>query len=205
MANVNNGAILEVVIHSMLNGQRQMTVLHYRLSDLSTPADQFVKLEAVDDRFALADGIYDAVANASGNDCEFQPVQLQWIFPTRYAYRKFASMPLIGQYPNICLPSNVSATITKKGEEAGRHSIGAVHLPNVPQETMVAGIFQAPYTTALGDLATALKTPYTLATGGTLTPIIANKASLGGSKDVFTTVVQDATRVQRRRTLGLGI
>lgn len=205
MADISNGAVLEVVVHSTLNAQRQMTVLHYKLSDMSAPADQFVKLEAVDTRFALADGIYDAIAAASGNDCEFQEVQLQWIFPTRFAYRRFDSMPLIGQYPNICLPSNVAATITKKGVEAGRHSIGAVHLPNVPQETMVEGLFQAPYTTALEALATALKTPYTIATGGTLTPIIANRASLGGSKEVVTTVVQLSTRVQRRRTLGLGI
>lgn len=205
MATVTNGAVLECVIHSRLNGQRQMTVLHYRLSNVTAPINQYDALETVDDRFALADGPYDAIAAASGNDCEFQPVQLQWIYPTRYAYRRFASMPLIGQYVTACFPSNVSATILKKGEEAGRHSVGAVHLPNIPIETVAEGFFVAPYTTALDALAVALKTPYTLATTGTLTPIIANKASLGGSKDVFTTVVQLDSRVQRRRSVGLGI
>lgn len=205
MATVTDGAILELVIHSTLNLQRQMTVLHYRLSDSSSPADQFGKLANADLRFAAADGPYDAIAAASGSDCEFQLVQLQWIYPTRYAYRRFDSMPLVGQDDQPCYPSNVSATITKRGEEANRHNIGAVHLPNVPIEKIVGGKFVPGYLTTLEALAVALKTPYTMATGGTLTPILANKANLAASVPVATTVVQEYSRVQRRRTVGLGI
>jgi hypothetical protein len=205
MPNVNNGAILEVIIHSTLAAQRQMTVLHYLLSDLGAPADQFSFLETVDDRLAAVDGIYTAIANVSGNDCEFQEVQLQWVHPFRYAYRRFASMPLIGQAPDACYPPNVAATITKKGEEAGRHSIGSVHLPNMPNNTAADGKWGPAMLALLTTLAGRLKAPFTLATPGTITPIIFNKAAPADSKPVFSTVVQPEVRVQRRRTVGLGI
>lgn len=205
MPNVNNGALLEVVIHSKLNSQRQMTVLHYRVSDLSAPPDQFEKLAAADTRFAEADGIYDAVANVSGQDCEFQEVQLQWIYPTRYAYRKFDSMPLIGQVDEDCLPQNLSVTLTKRGVEAGRHNIGSAHLPNVPTSWASEGMVNPASIGAYEALAVALKTPYTMATGGVLTPIIYNRNAPTLSVDVTTCIVQPEIRVQRRRTVGLGI
>jgi len=205
MPNIDNGAVLECVIHSTLAAQRQMTVLHYKLSDLGAPADQFTMLETVDDRFAAVDGIYNAIANVSGNDCQFQEVQLQWIFPTRYAYRKFASMPLIGQVDDLCYPPNISATITKRGVEAGRKNIGSVHVPNIPVNTAVDGMWTEPYKALLQDLADRLKAPFTLATPSTLTPIIAHRTNLALSPDVATTDVKPEVRVQRRRTVGLGI
>jgi hypothetical protein len=205
MPNVNNGALLEVIIRSRLAAQNQMTVLHYIIEEMSAPADQFSLLETVDDRLAAADGIYDAIANVSGNDCEFQEVQLQWIHPFRYAYRRFASMPLIGQYDGVSYPPNVSATITKKGEEANRRNIGSVHMPNVPAGSDDEGLWVAPVLDLLTTLATRLKTPYTLATTGTITPVIYNKDVPANSVKVFTTVVQPEVRVQRRRTVGLGI
>lgn len=205
MPNVNNDAILEVVIRSRLAAQRQMTVLHFRITEMSAPADQFNILETIDDRLAAADGIYDAIANVSGNDCEFDEVQLQWVHPFRYAYRRFASMPLIGQYDGACFPPNVAATITKKGVEAGRHSLGSVHLPNVPSGSVNEGLFVAPVFDLYTTLATRLKTPYTLATTGVITPVIYNKLAPAASKTVETTVFQPEVRVQRRRTVGLGI
>lgn len=205
MPNVNNGALLEVVIRSTLAGQRQMTVLHYTLTDLGAPADQFTMLETVDDRLAAIDGIYNAISAVSGNDCEFQEVQLQWVHPFRYAYRRFASMPLIGQYDGVCMPPNTSATITKRGEEAGRHSIGSVHMPNVPAGSIDEGLYVAPVLDLYTALAARLKAPFTLATPGVITPVIYNKLAPADSKTVFTTVVQPEVRVQRRRTVGLGI
>jgi len=205
LANVNNGAVLEVVIHSTLAAQRQMTVLHYVIKEMSAPADQFSILETIDDRLAAADGIYDAIADVSGNDCEFQSVQLQWIYPVRYAYRKFASMPLIGQFAEPCYPPNVSVTITKKGVEAGRKNIGAVHMPNVPNGAILNGHLDGAAVALYETLATRLKTNYTLATTGTLVPIIAHRAALAESPEVVSAVLQFTSRVQRRRTVGLGI
>jgi len=205
MPDINNGALLEVVIHSTNSGQRQMTVLHYRLTDLGAPADQWEKLEAVDDRFAAVDGIYDAIADVSGNDCEFQPVQLQWIFPERYAFRTFGSMPLLGQAVQGCEVSGVAATITKRGVESGRHNIGSVHMPNCPKESIASSMWSDPNLTLYGTLATRLRTPFTLATGGTLTPVIFNKANPALSVEVFGTTLQPEVRYQRRRTVGLGI
>jgi len=205
MPNVSNDAIVEVVIHSTLAEQRQMTVLHYRITDMSAPADQFTLLSDIDDRLALADGVYDAIADASGQDAEFQEVQIQWIHPVRYAYRKFASMPLIGQFAADCLPPACHAALTKRGVEATRRHIGAVHLPNQPISAADDGKWIVGWMDVLNTLGTRLKTPYNLATVGTITPVILNKDAPGSSVTVETVVVQPEVRVSRRRTVGLGI
>lgn len=131
-------------------------------------------------------------------------LKAQRIFPTRTAY---APLNFVGGAPGTnagaTTKPNVSTTITFRTALAGRKQRSNVHVGPSPDTAAVAGLVTAPYQALLSTLAGKLILSFVPPTSGSLViPIIFH----GDHTNDFiqNAIIQNTSRVQRRRTVGVG-
>lgn len=128
----------------------------------------------------------------------------QRISPVRSAYRSQATVNAFGTHVDPATVANDSAAITMRTDFPGRDQVGTKHIGPIPDAVSVAGLLIAGYKATLQSLATALLTPIVLpAGGGTLTPCVFNQPT-NTVTAVTASAIGEQSRVQRRRTVGLG-
>lgn len=134
---------------------------------------------------------------------------LQWISPTRYLKQTYTvGITGTGEAPAVSMPPNVSHVFTLRGDIAVPVRVGTKHIPAVPiewvDEGKPTGAAQAIYAT----LAAQAKNDFPITVGGdsfNVLPYVFNRDEPLTSVLVTAWRLGETTRVERRRTVGLGI
>lgn len=200
------GSILQASIESLVNGQRLLNVLHYKVEAESTEADVKDEQENFATQLNAVGGIVPKMQAAMSIEATISQVVVQFIRPERFA-RSTLEIDDTGTIASDCNAQNVAAVITKRTAFAGRWAVGAFHLGGVPVNGYVAGNLEPAYKAFVLALAEQLLEPIVIPiVGGTYVPVLVHPiGEHGGSTELAETEVQDTLRVMRRRTVGLGI
>lgn len=200
------GTIWQLVIESVVSGQRCLNVLHYRCTTESTISGISAETEAVAADLNSVDGIIPKLLPAMGPNVNIPRVTGQAIRTTRYA-KQSVEVDEDGSHANLCTTPNVAAVITKRTTFAGRWAVGSFHVPGVPGTAYSEGMLTTDYKDIITLLAAELLDNLEPAVGGGVyEPILLHPAGLhGGFTTLTECIAQDQVRVMRRRTVGLGI
>lgn len=132
-----------------------------------------------------------------------ETLRIQTYQPVRLAYVAFdVNSP--GNNDDAASVANDSAAITMRTELAGRRFRGTKHIGPAPDAASVAGLLTAAYVEDLNEFATALLVEIAPAANAMrLVPVVYHKAT-NTSDDLTSFTIGRQSRVQRRRTVGLG-
>lgn len=130
-------------------------------------------------------------------------VRAQGIRPIRTAYfHEPVSLP--GTHIGSASVANDSACVTLRTANSGRNQIANKHIGPVPDSASASGLIVPAYRAKLVLLGATLVTPFVTGNGDEWVPIIPHGALIGGGDLATNFRVGDQSRVQRRRTVGLG-
>lgn len=138
------------------------------------------------------------------NAYTLEEVRAQVVFPIRSAYRSVFYAADNAGSGGVGTVANDSAAITLRGPLAGRKNVSTKHIGPVPDSVSANGLLTNPYKVKLQALINALGTTMTPAGNpGRCLPVIINK--FAASTVQWTDArIGAQSRVQRRRTVGLG-
>lgn len=131
-------------------------------------------------------------------------VRAQLFERARFAYvARALSSP--GTHASPATVANDSAALTFRTEMAGRKQVATKHIGPVPDAVSALGLLLVPYKNLLTTLGqTMLQSITTATTGNLYEPCISHKVP-DGSYDLMKDIrIGEQSRVQRRRTVGLG-
>lgn len=143
--------------------------------------------------------------SSCSNSWEGLTWRIQKVHPVRFLASVFVDQQA-GAIASPALFSNTAGVITRRTEFSGRKQVSTLHMPGLPASGSTEGTLTAAQKTlysALGD-AIILK----LQDGSislNMSPSIVHKTNPLSVDTITNFVVQDTTRVMRRRTVGLGI
>lgn len=177
----------------------------YRVEQASPPANTVAQ-----DMTALIGAITGAAPttieqpymNCLSGDYSLLAVRAQVIKPVRLAYTEIPRVVSgLGGVSNL---SNVSGCLTLRTLNAGRNQVANKHIGPLPDAASLSGRLTVAFKADMDALGDALKATIQPVPGGaTYAPIIYHRAT--DSWDAIVAhVVGDSTRVQRRRTVGVG-
>lgn len=203
---VGPNAIIQVVMKARHEFQDIMSVFHYRRTDSGTIADGAAMLDLFWNRWDSVGGMLDDWTNAMSEKAVAVETRLQWITPSRFAYvvKTDPARPS-GLVPGDAMPVNVACSITKRCQNAGRSFVGTLHMPAVPTDFITNGGITAfgvaRYAALIEEM---LKEIVTLGTVQHFSPVLFHKSSPDISPVIVNASLQPFSRVERRRTVGLG-
>lgn len=128
----------------------------------------------------------------------------QLIFPTRSAYRQVAFVGAVGTDPGAATVANDSAALTLRTEKSGRSQVATKHIGPVPDNVSAAGLIVAAYKLSLAALGAKLVTSFVPPTSGSLVVPVIYHRQTNTTDLVNQYILGDQSRVQRRRTVGVG-
>lgn len=206
---VGPNTIYQVAARWILWGQNLMNVWHYRVETTGSEDNEYLLGVALANKLK-ADEVTAGTPFADlplcvTQDCELYDFTVQCVWPIRYA---FTVRPIetggdrgANQYPNV------QTSVTKRTTKAGRHFIGAMHLPPGGAEDYVDGLLTDAFKDAVSGFTEWLYTDYVeTVTGTTFRPVIFHGGTLVPVyTDIFAREVQPQARVMVRRTVGRGI
>lgn len=209
MKNVMTSDIVEVSFEGRCAGQTTLNLLHYMITD--------APIDGIDwNGFALAlkgqidnpAGMMETYLACCSDEFTLRSLRIQVIKQFRYSYEHFDLDDEPGTVVQEALPPNDAVVITKRNDSTGRHARGSIHMPGVPR-TFVANGEVLPVGRAAYDLfaTEAAKNQAVTVLSATLTlaPVIYNRLAPGTSQRWNQWITQATSRVQRRRTVGLGV
>jgi hypothetical protein len=133
-----------------------------------------------------------------------QEVRAQRLKPTRNAYVPNTFAGAVGTNANAATVANDAAAITYRTALAGRSQVATTHVGPMPDAASAAGLITAAQRALLSALGTVLTTSFVPPTSGSLVvPVIWNR-KLNTTEFITNFRLGDASRVQRRRTVGIG-
>jgi len=195
------GAILEATIRGSLASQTTLSLFHYMLNDTAIP-DGAAFLTTFNTAFNIAGGVVDKYRLCCCEDFTLNEVRYQWIYPTRFRSVSFAPFIGTGSIVDQSAPPNVAQVVTKRADVASRRGIGTLHVPSVPNAQIADGKLLGGQLTRLSALGTALSAALVTAR---MDPVLLRRDLPAASPIITSTVAQETVRVERRRTVGLGI
>lgn len=131
-------------------------------------------------------------------------IRAQRVWPTRIAYRSIGFGGAVGTNAGAATVANDSACITLRTAFAGRKQVANMHIGPVPDTVSVAGLITAAYKVTLNVLGPKLVTSFVpVGSGSLLVPVIFHRATHDNDL-VQQFILGDQSRVQRRRTVGVG-
>lgn len=210
MPDLVENSIITLNFDGILDGQQVLLTTAWRL--------EFVTLSAPDPNMAgLFDawhGVIDALANLNAayldslsHDMTVPYQFFQAIWPTRYVRRRYTPGDGEGHVIEDALPPNVAHVITLQTDVAVPRRVSNKHIGGVPSDGTLEGYITAPQKARLDNLRDWLITPTDVTYGGNdyrLNPVMLKWDSPNNSKRIYTGYTQTTTRVERRRTVGLG-
>jgi hypothetical protein len=197
-------SILELVANMTVNGQQCMSVFHYKYNTGSSIPDG--RAAAVDflNKIRVAGALKDAYVGCISDQIVDITWRAQWITPNRFRHVFLAVAPDAGTAAANPLPVQVSAAITKQAQNATRHGSGTLHMPGVPTSFVVDSLITLVGHTAYLALCDKVILPITLTGGQILDPVLFNRVTPNNSETIIQAFAQNTSRVNRRRTVGVG-
>lgn len=211
---VRDGNVAQVNVVGTLCGQTVINTFHYRFGQ-TTPVWVDGDTIAIAIKTAFVTNVYGSYVAAMPPEWSAVAIEVQWISPTRYRKSRFLRTD-VGTGNTTQFP-NTSASITLQGDVATRRAQASKHIPGVGELDVTAGVLTLDYMGLMIALADALKAVMPMASG-TATPVIYGRyipadptavPPVAGQPesiiDVSTYYINPNARVQRRRTVGLGV
>lgn len=206
---VPNSHIVQAVLSGRYHGQQWMNVVHF--APVAPPAGEIADGEAnLDEIYAIldiADAGWTHLREAyTDNELKMDYIQLQYIYPTRFAYKRYDALVTEGNQVVVGAPPNVSGVITWQADTTGRDSRGSMHVLGIPASLLADGLIDDTIREPMAEEAAFLIEPFTPPTfNQEYEMILFHRAAPALSKTVTHFTVQRTSRVERRRTVGLGI
>lgn len=198
------GSIVNYTIQGELANQLVMNEFHYVTSGSSAP-DIDIFMSAVNTTLVGVGKLFDTWTAYVNNALVNIKTRVQVIYPVRYAYKEFVNTTTTGAGLGLPAPPNVSCVFTRRGVDAGRGNVGTTHLPGINLNDISNGRVTAGAQTNIGTIAAqAIATVASGIAGVNLIPILYKRSAPGSSVPPKTYIVQTTTRIERRRTVGLG-
>lgn len=198
---------VQVVTRYEVNGQVNLMVLHYRVTnpDPTTSVEQ--------DCLAIADWFSDAATLGRpmqrllpmfSTNTLVRWVRAQRVGPTRSVFRQ-SDVGEDGSFAGTSTAQNLTVSLTKRTNTPGRKGIGRVQMGGVSTTVYDEGrVVSADYKTRFNLLEAALTGTVTAA--APLQIVQCLPASVGGpAYDVVDMLLQPEVRTMTRRTVGRGI
>ena len=202
-------SIIAATLTMRMNGQTLMNTMHYQpdgsetgtFSDGAAVLDDFAtKIDEAGVGWSFLMGVFTSTV------LEMVELKLQFVYPVRYAYKTYPAATALGTQPGDALPQNVAAALTFQSNRAGRHEHGTLKIGGLPSSAVVGGNVDGPTRAHISSLGDFLKeTAEIPAAGFTYKGIIYRRTSPSTSSDISHNSVGTSARVNRRRTVGLGI
>lgn len=211
MAEATVNQIYMVTINGLLHNQRTMSTFYYQLFGVpaGVPTVQ-AAMDDLEDRLDVAADVFADYRAICPSNWTFTEAWVQCIDPVRYQ-KKIYAKNLPGTNANASTTTNVSLSLTRKGEIAARNRVGGVRIPLSPL-SVVNGLVDATAKAAGVALASDLKLGYGAPGEFQWSPGFVTKipgqlpnTTIKIFTPNFDVFVQDTARVMRRRTVGLGI
>lgn len=208
MANLQNNAIISFQLDGRIDGQQLLLTHHFRI--ITTPPTSFDMQTVCDELFTwanTADNICDRYVNCLSQQVTGIVCHIQAIHPTRYVKTTYTPAASAGEVLVAAFPPNVAHAITTRCEQAGKHFRGTKHIGGVPTTFSANGLMEAAALTVYDILGSQFEVAPDLdviGLDGSLVPVVYNRSSPSTSAQIISHVVQSTTRVERRRTVGLG-
>lgn len=197
--------IVLLTIKGRCFSQRILFTQTYRVAVTGGPGEsanlQLGYLSAAWDH-ALVGGIFGKYALCLSTDYQSLETRTQVIAPVRLAYRSDVNVGL-GMF-GAGTVANDSAALTMRTEAAGRKEVATKHIGPIPDGASGNGVLELDYRANLVAFGSALRSDITDAgTGVSFKPVIYHPGA-GDWSDITSFVIGEQSRVQRRRTVGLG-
>jgi len=130
-------------------------------------------------------------------------IRAQRIKATRSAYRAEGNA-FPGTHASPATVANDAACVTLRTDLAGRSQVSNKHIGPIPDAVSAAGVLTPAYKVLLASLGSKLVTAFApVGSGSVVTPVVYNRV-LNTSDVLNNYIVGEQSRVQRRRTVGLG-
>ena len=200
--------VVQVSFRGTLYGQRMLNILHYVVGVVGSGSD-VSQLDILVSNILTGGGSVDPrtpFLACIGTEYTLDTIRAQRVHPTRTIYMEAVDGGG-GAYGSGTEVTNISASIEKRTQKAGRMGIGRIQIPGVPTLAMNNGELTNAYLTGpMEDLAAVL--PQSLTTTGpvvTYVPCLFNPTDPGVKFAVlFDCIPKAEIRTMHRRTLRVG-
>lgn len=187
-----------------VSNQRCMNSFAYKYRG-GASEDGLAKMNALLNVITSANHLFQKFYACLSQDAQSLKIFGQWIDPIRYAYLWRPDVITEGQVAEGALPANVGVTITRRGELANRHHISNIHMGAVPASWVVNSQVVQPVGEPYQELVDKSCEVIIAAGGDQFDPVAYNRAASANSALLTTGYVQTTSRINRRRTVGVGI
>jgi len=195
---------LELTCEGRLAGQRVMNVFHYFMQLEGGVDDGHQECLDLMNTLQAGGGFWDKYLACLSADCIEMHMYAQWITDVRFAYVTSPVPDATGLAGQPALPPNDGAAITLRGDLADRHNLGRKAIPGVFQDYVVNGNLVLIYFGLLEDFCDKIVLEQVNPSGAEYLPIIFNRATPELSPVITEAFPQHTSRVERRRTVGVG-
>jgi hypothetical protein len=197
--------VCEVTITAVLANQIVFWTHHYKYIDATVIADGNAELGLLTTALRTTSAVYTKLKGLQTSDVAYQEMRTQIVFPARRPYHSFDLRPDAGTKAPPTAPPNVACFINKQSSIVGRGRHGGWHICGVDLASISAGIMDPAYI-ALANVAAGLWNTDVLTTSGShWHPVIFNPRNPTPQADIFGTFTERTSRIERRRTVGVGI
>lgn len=207
MPGIPLNGIVQVSLLGRCFGQRIILTHFYRADDASPPSATIVGdlTELLSEIGAGGTAPWtDQYRQCLPQQYTLEEKRAQLIYPTRSVYVQVA-VNQNGAHEEPATVANDAAALTLRTDKGGRRQVATKHIGPVPDNVNAQGLIIVAYRTLLTALGTAMMNPLVITTTGqTLIPVIYHRGQLTASDDITSVRVGIQSRVQRRRTVGLG-
>lgn len=186
-------------------GQRIILTTKYRCTTEGVPIPVENELQNIVDQLVVG-GAVDLLTTYLAllpTTYAMEEIRAQRIYTPRSAYMSRV-VTAAGTHASPATVANDSAALTLRGVLAGKRNRGTKHIGPVPDAASASGLIVAGYKTLLSNLGDKLIQGLTTANGSTYVPVTTGANPSIGSPEMVGYVVGAQSRVQRRRTVGLG-
>lgn len=201
-------AIVEFGLQSTVDGQRCLTLLHYRVTGAELPNGND-DLEQIVDSMGGTDQIVQLYVACMSDSATFDGVSYQQIWaPTPFVLRRPRGFNAFsageGGYEGVMLPVATSVAITKLTDVASRRGLGTVHMPAVPADFVAGSLVSGAGVARYDEFRNTIPSDIVYSTT-TLVPLIWNRTDPANSLVIQDTALQTSVRTMRRRVVGRGV
>lgn len=203
---IQNLDIIQLTYFGRCFNQRIMLTHFYRYAGDTSDGTYAADLDDMIDQasFGGAWGLGDAYMACLPPQYAMEEMRAQVIAPGRQVYVGAATPGVVGTHVSNATVANDAAALTLRGPLARRSEIATKHIGPAPDNVSAAGLLTGGYVALMTSLANSLSTIRVgFMPGSTLTPIIYHRGSKTASI-IFGIRIGAQSRVQRRRTVGLG-
>jgi len=199
-----DGDVIQCVIETRLNAQRLLNVLHYKCIGTPTNTDYFSGMSQLNTDLNKAAFVIQELRTLLSDDAVIWSVYSQRVYPQRgpLVEQSIVQPGLVG---TPAAPQNVTLSVTKKVDAAGRGLNGRMQLVGLPIAGITDGKWNAGQLAAVGPWTALLLAPLDAGIDvDRYWPVTFNR-SANTTNNIVALELQEEVRTMHRRTVGLGI